>query len=477
MLVRLDQLSGKHVVVMGLGLNQGGVGTATFFAERGAHVLVTDLKSREELAPSIAQLRPYEERGLIEYVLGEHRAEDFSSADLVMKNPGVPLDSPYIAAAVAAGVPVESDTALFFEWCSRPIIGVTGTKGKTTTTALISHFMKAQFADVVTAGNLQVSQLEALGKVGADSQVVLELSSFGLETLKSHRKSPHIACFTNFFADHLNRYASLDDYFEAKAQLFLFQTPEDWCVLNAESEFLQKNAARAKSRIVWFASSCAQGAHVCVRDGWFCATRLTSTMGDHLRVALVSALQLVGAHNVQNALAAIATALCAGVTPEHIAEALPKFTGVSFRIERRREVDGVVYINDTASTVPESTRASLEAISQPIVLISGGSDKGLNIDTLAQTIVHRAKAVVLLPGNATTRLEGALRDNLNLFHKSMDITRAGTMREAVDAARALAKPGDAVVLSPGLTSFGLFQNEFDRGRQFNDAVEKLHAAV
>lgn len=473
-MIDLAQFKNKRVLILGLGQNQGGVGAAAFFARLGARVTVTDLKTERELGASLEQLAKYPE---IEYVLGRHRDEDIRAAQLIIKNPAIPSDSPYLLLAHKLGVPVESDVSLFFELCAAPIIGVTGTKGKTTTTTLVAELLRAQFGarEVVAAGNLQVSVFDALGEMGeqvSDKKIVLELSSFALETLAIHSKSPHIACMTNFFADHLNRYDSLESYFQAKAQIFAHQSSDDMCVLNYESEIIRAHAAQVKSRVIWFSRECAPGAHVCVRDGQICATGFAGFV-DHAPIAPIESIKLAGEHNLQNVLAACAVALCAGVEPRAIKQVLREFSGVAFRLEKIGEYEGVTFINDTSSTVPESTEVSLRAY-PGAVLISGGSDKGLDVKKLARAIAEHARAVVLLPGTATDALVLFLEKEIREQGKSVQVTRAQTMRDAVDQAISIARANDhnTILLSPGLTSFGLFQNEFDRGRQFNQAIKE-----
>jgi UDP-N-acetylmuramoylalanine--D-glutamate ligase len=241
------ELRGKRALVMGLGVHGGGLGVTRFLVEQGVHVTVTDLRTAEQLAPTLEQLK-----GLpVEYVLGEHREADFRSADLVIRNPGVPRESAYLQVAREAGAAIEMEMTLFFRLCPGPIIGITGTKGKTTTTLLTAAMLKQQFPDTVVAGNLRVSALEQLPKITPRTPVVLELSSWQLEGLGEAGLSPRFACVTNISADHLDRYPSMASYIEAKRQIFLHQGSDGLVVLNMTDATVANMALRAPGHVAW----------------------------------------------------------------------------------------------------------------------------------------------------------------------------------------------------------------------------------
>jgi len=451
---------GKRVLVMGLGVHGGGLGVTRFLVGQGATVTVTDLKSAEQLRPSLEALA-----GLpVRYVLGEHRTEDFSHTDLIVRNPGVPADSPYLAIARQHGVPIEMEMGLFFRLCPAPIIGITGTKGKTTTTLLVGDMLRQVEPGTVIAGNLRISALELLPQIGLTTPVVLELSSWQLEGLEPHRLNPHIAAVTNISPDHLNRYRDLEEYAAAKKLIFRFQSPDDFLVLNADDAVVQGFAAEAQGRVAWFSrQKPVVGAYL---DG----EQLLWWWGGHIHaVASRGDLRLPGVHNLENALAAMAIAGVWGAPPEAMGEALRSFRGVEHRLELVAEINGVRYVNDTTSTAPAAALAALAALAGPIVLIAGGADKKLDFSELGAAIARRVKALLLLEGTATDKLAAAVR----AVKADLIAGRFNDLRAAVQAAQDIAQPGDTVLLSPGCASFGMFANEFERGEQFKAIVAGL----
>jgi UDP-N-acetylmuramoylalanine--D-glutamate ligase len=433
---------GKRALVMGLGVFGGGAGVARFLAERGARVTVTDLQPAERLAGSIAALRGYD----IRFVLGEHRERDFLEADFVVRNPGVPRDQPLLRLAEQRAIPIYMEMTLFFLECpSRRITGVTGTKGKTTTTTLVGEILTAAGRDVVVAGNLLVSALAQLPRITPDTDVVLELSSFQLEGLEGIRVSPPVSAITNLMADHLNRYGSLAEYFDAKKHIYRYQDRDGVLVLNRDDAYSPELAADAPGRVVWFSRA------------------------DDVPGAAQSRLR--GAHNRSNLAAAAVVARELGVEAGVIGRAIAAFGGVPYRQQLVRERGGVQYVNDTAATTPEAAIAALQAADRPVVLLAGGADKDLDFTALGAAVraaeagPARVKAVVLLEGSATDKLAAALGDKVLGRHRDL--------RAAIQQAAAAAAPGDMVLLSPGCASFGLFANEFDRGDRFNAIVRSL----
>ena len=432
-------LSGRRVVVMGLGLHGGGVAMVRYLCGRGARVLATDLRDRQTLAPSLRALADLD----VEYVLGEHRDQDFAGADLVIRNPAVPEDSPYLVAARAAGVPIEMEMGLFFAGFDRDrIVGVTGTRGKTTTATFIHHALAAAGRPAVLAGNMRISAVGLLDELKSESIVVLELSSWQLEGLVQHEVSPAWAVVTNVLEDHLDRYRDRDAYAEAKRTILAFQRHDDLAVLNRGNPYTVGFAASASGRVAWFSESDPV-------PGW-----------DRARIA--------GEHNRANLAAASKVLSDLGLSDAEIASAVASFPGVAYRqevIARRR---GIVWVNDTTSTTPDATIAALHALAPPFVWIAGGSEKHLDFAALARLAVEKRgqlRAVVMLPGAASERLAASL--------PGLAVHSVATMDEAVRTADALARPGDTVLLSPACASFGLFLNEFDRGDQFNAQVRSL----
>ncbi len=427
---------------MGLGLNGGGVGVAKFFCRQGAMVLVTDLQTKEQLQKSIDELKNFK----VEFALGGHRDEDFTNADLIVKNPAVPPDSRYLKIAKEHKVPIRSDTDIFFELCKAPIIGVTGTKGKTTTATLIYLFLKTKYPKTIMAGNMGISPLEIFPKIGRGSKVVLELSSFELEGLK---KSPDVSVITSLFPDHLNRYKSFDDYVEAKKIIFKYQIRDNYFVLNLDDPKIGELSEEATARVRFFSKN-KPFAPIIPKEG----------------------LKIFGDRNISNISAAIEVAKIFRISRENIKKVLLNFKGVKNRQEFVAEKQGVKYFNDTAATNPDSAIFGIKTFKQRfpagnLILIAGGVDKKLNYADLALEIKKSVSCLVLLPGSASDILK---KEISSLPAENLKIIPAGSMKEAVSIAEKEAKPGDIVLLSPAAASFNLFKNEFDRGDQFKEQV-------
>lgn len=466
-------LRGKRVLVMGLGLHGGGLGVARWLLKQGAQVKVTDLKKAEDLAPSLKALNSNKAIGSeIELVLGEHRETDFTHADLIVRNPGVPRESKYLALAQARGIPIRMEMGLFFEELPHgvdQVIGITGTKGKTTTTMMVGAILHKSNVKTVVAGNLRVSALELLDEIDGDTPVVLELSSFQLEEFENLRMSPRIAAITNIFPDHLNRYRDMTEYAAAKANIFQHQAISDYCILNFDNSILTHLRPHVPSRVVWFSRLRA------LNDGAFVDREaiVWSEHGSKEIILPLADLGTRGEHNVENALAATAVASVWGAEPQAIAEALREFKGVPDRLEVVRELDGVTYINDTTATAPTATIAALNALAgraRTIVLIAGGADKGLDYGEMATTIGRMKPRVILVRGSATPKVEEAMRAAgcgdliVGVFEQFED---------AVSRSRDEAQRGDIVLLSPGAASFGMFANEFQRGELFREIVTRM----
>jgi UDP-N-acetylmuramoylalanine--D-glutamate ligase len=462
-------LSGKRILVMGLGLHGGGLGVTRWLVGQGARVTVTDLKSEDELATAVAALSGLDLR----LALGGHRESDFREAELVIRNPGVPAESPYLRVARDAGVPVEMEMGLFFRLCPAPIIAITGTKGKSTTTSLVGAILRQSRPDAVVAGNIAggspqwhgaLPALELLPHIQPDTPVVLELSSWQLEGLPSD-SCPHIAAVTNVSPDHLNRYDSMSSYAGSKKTVFVHQRPTDIVVLNYDNPYTCAFATEAPSRVAWFSRrGPVQGAFVegrAIRWRWD---------GRDLTVASTDDIRIPGAHNVENVLAATAVALAWGARPDDVGAAIREFHGVPHRLEFVAETGGVRYYNDTTATTPDAAVAALKALSvdRPVVLIAGGSDKGLAYEEMAAEIMGRTRALVLLAGRGTERLSKAI---LATGGGAPDVY--ASLTTAFAAATEAARPGDAVLLSPGCASFGMFANEFERGDGFRALVREL----
>lgn len=453
-------LRGAHVLVVGLGIHGGGLGVVRFLVEQGAQVVVTDLKKADELAPSLSELE-----GLpVRYVLGEHRLADLDGVDMVVRNPAVPAESPFLAAAQARGIPIEMEMGLFMRRCPARVIGITGTKGKTSTTLMLGAILRAAAPDAVVAGNLRISALQLLPRIGPQTPVVLELSSWQLEGLAPHRLSPHIGVITNVTPDHLNRYRDFAAYAAAKATMLRWQEAGDVAVLNRDDPVVAAMVGEGDGRTIWF--SLNQPVDGVFYDG---ESIVLDWRGRRAVLAQGSDVQTPGEHNLANALAACAAAVAWGIEPSANSRGLRAFTGVEHRLELVGELDGVRYYNDSAATAPAAALAGLAAMTRPVVLIAGGADKNLDFAELGAAIAGRVKALVLLQGTATEKLHAAVR----AAGGAHAAATCDSMASALARARERASAGDAILLSPGCASFGLFANEFDRGDQFRQAVREL----
>ena len=436
---------GKKVLVMGLGLHDGGVGTVIFLAKQGAKVTVTDLRSRRELASSLRKIAHL--KG-IRYVLGRHSRRDFVNADCVVKNPGVRPDSPYLLLARKHRIPVISDVGIFFDECPCRIIGVTGTRGKSTAAYLIWKLLKIKFPRIWLGGNIRKSVLEFLPRLRSHDIVVLELSSFQLHDLEEVGKSPGIAVVTNIMRDHLNWHATMRAYMAAKTVIFKYQHSSDVLFANAHDLKVRRLVRRAPSKVIF--------------------PVLPRTLEKIVDLNL-------GAHYRGAASLAVGVAEHMGVGREAIIHLVRAFKGLEGREEEIAVVRGVHCINDTTATVPEAAIAALVrfracAGRHCLILIAGGQDKNLQFKEMARVMRGYADEVILLPGTAGEKMKKELRSRKQ--QSRIVYTEVSSMREAVNAAFEHTKAGDYIVLSPGAASFGIFLNEFDRGQKFIEEVEK-----
>jgi UDP-N-acetylmuramoylalanine--D-glutamate ligase len=436
-----SHFEGKKITVMGLGLLGRGLGDVRYLAECGAELIVTDLKPRDQLATSLEALAGFPQ---ITYVLGEHRREDFRDRDFILKAAGVPLDSPYIAEARAAGIPIKMSASWFAEIAQIPLVGITGTRGKSTTTHMIEAILTHAGFPLLLGGNVRgVSTLALLPEVEDVSIALMELDSWQLQGFGEAKLSPNVAVFTTFFPDHMNYYHDdLDAYLADKADIFLSQEPTDTLILGSQ-----------------------------------CADQVRSAYGDRIEAHVIVAgghdfradweLKIPGEHNRYDAALAVEAARALEIDDETIREALAGFGGVPGRLQLVRTVDGVAYYNDTTATTPEAAIAGLTALDEifhgRIVLITGGADKTLPIDAYVEAVRKHAKRIVLIAGSGTDRVKGEFPE-APVFDN---------LAAAFNDARAHATPGDVVLLCPGFASFGVFRNEFDRGDQFDTLVINL----
>ncbi|MEZ4571056.1 MAG: UDP-N-acetylmuramoyl-L-alanine--D-glutamate ligase [Thermomicrobiales bacterium] len=380
----MGELAGKNVLVLGLGVNQGGSGVARYLVGQGANVRVTDMLPEDRLAGSLAALD-----GLpIGYTLGGHDPADIEWADIVVRNPGVPRQAEMLRLSVDLGKQIEMEMTLFFRACPAPIIGVTGTKGKTTTTHMIATLLRQSWSDARLAGNMGRSAVMELDELDASVPVVIELSSFQIEGLGAQRLSPRIAVFTNLAEDHLDRYESFDHYSRTKAALAEYQRPDDWLIFNRDDSMLSGLLQGMPGQVVTFGRQAVDGSHVF----WIEEGRFRGRWdGAPMDFGAVGRVKIPGEHAQLNALAAIAAATAAGVPAELIRAGLAEIAAVPDRMERVATVDGVEYVNDTTATIPAAAIAALRSFpDREVIVIAGGSEKHVSLKGFAAELAARA---------------------------------------------------------------------------------------
>jgi UDP-N-acetylmuramoylalanine--D-glutamate ligase len=449
----------EKVLVMGLGIAGGGLGVTKWLHQQGAQITITDLRNKKLLATTIAKLKNYP----IKYVLGQHRARDFKSADLIIKNPAVPIESSYLKIAKKHHIPITSDIEIFSQRWPGKMIALTGTKGKSTTVNLIYHILKAAKKPCYLGGNVGETPLLFLSQAKPNQTIILELSSFQLESLKI---SPDISIVTNIFPDHLNRHHTMTRYKSAKANIFKNQLFHQYTVLNYDNYASRQLANQVKAKLTFFSTKIDICPKNCQTLFYIKDSRLmmAENRSSHL-IMTINKIKLLGQHNLENILAAAATAYLSNIRPLVIAKAINNFTGIPHRLELVRTINNVKYYNDTTATNPGATIMALETLSKNknIILIAGGADKNLSFDDLALKIKKTCLAVTMLSGTATPKFIKALK---KINYPLKNISEFNNFKKAVYSAKAMAQPGDVVLLSPGCASFGMFTNEFDRGKKF-----------
>lgn len=449
---------------MGLGLHGGGLATVQWLLKKKALVTVTDLKTAKQLRDTLRKLS----RRNITYVLGRHRDKDFSEVDMIVKNPGVPDTSPYLALARKNKIPIETDISIFLSLLRKKdnVIGITGTKGKSTTTSLITHILRTAGKKPVMAGNIRISPLSILRSITAKTPVVLELSSWQLDDIQHMRWSPHVAVLTNVMPDHLNRYGSLTAYARSKAAIFNHQTKRDVLITNADDPIISKMTRSVKSQKVLFSIHDKTTSFVHVKNHF-----VYSRTSRHPLIKLDD-IRFPGSHNVSNILSSVAVTLNLGIARKDIVKAILTFPGVPGRMEVVRKLGITTFYNDTTATTPDASMSAIRSLPKGIVLIAGGSDKNLPYDVFAEAVGRSADLTILLPGTATDKIVRLLRKK-----KSQRYRIVHDMKQAVESAWDYAKRNKtgSIVLSPGAASFGLFVHEFDRGDQFIRHVKRIKA--
>ncbi|MFZ0133070.1 MAG: UDP-N-acetylmuramoyl-L-alanine--D-glutamate ligase [Desulfobacterales bacterium] len=457
------QLSGKKIAVVGLGAS--GTAVAAFLARRGAVVTATDSAHEAHLSPTALALR---EKG-IRLELGGNRPEVFAEADMVVISPGVPHDAAPFAACRARGIPVLGEVELAARFIDAPIVAITGTNGKTTTTTLVGEMLRRSGIDAFVGGNIGTPLISYVDEGKKAAVVVAEISSFQLDTIERFR--PKVAVLLNIAEDHLDRYPDLDAYARSKARIFENQGPDDFAVLNGDDDRLARMAGDLSARKLFFGRVDA-GAPPLDAEGALISdaslifrTRWTASGPDSERAGVpCSAIKLFGRHNIENAAAAGLATLAVGGRMAAVADTLGEFGGLPHRLEFVAAVGGVRYYDDSKATNVDAVHRAIECFEAPIVLLLGGRNKRGDFRLLEESVRRRVKQLVLF-GEAGREIAAALGGAARIRH-------AQSMAEAVAAAGSIAVPGDIVLLAPGCASFDMYENYARRGEDFRRHVER-----
>jgi len=452
------EIKGKKAAVLGFGIsNRPLAGT---LADWGASVTVFDKKKEEEFSDILPD---YIERG-IRFSLGENYLDNLKGFDIIFRTPGMRFDLPQITRALDEGAELTSEIEEFVKLCPAKIYGITGSDGKTTTSTLIFRMLEEQGYNCYLGGNIGTPLFDKLDGINPDDRVVLELSSFQLHTMKD---SPHVAVITNITPNHLDVHKSMEEYIDAKKNIFRYQTPAGRVVLNADNAITAGFLSEVPGKPVLFSS----------REEVICGaflrnSRIVYRDDSEVDILPIEKIKLPGMHNVENLMAAI-SAVMPEVSIDTIRHVAQTFEGVEHRIEFVREIDGVSFYNDSIGSSPTRTIASLKAFSRKVILIAGGYDKNLSYDELGEVLHNHASALVLM-GNTAHKIEQAYRKYIYAIGaEPVPVIHVSKMEAAVAEAFSIAGSGDIVLLSPASASFDLYSNFMERGNHFKDIVNGL----
>ena len=454
------ELDNKRVLVVGLG--KSGVASALFLKARGARVTVSDIKSGDELRNEIPALLDHG----ITVETGGHGERTFRGQDLIVVSPGVPVDAPLLVQARSLGEPVIGEIELAAQFLPGPIVAITGSNGKTTTTTLTGEILAAGGLPALVGGNIGTPAISLAERANPQTAIVLEVSSFQLETIQTFH--PRIAVVLNVTPDHLDRHRALEVYVDAKARIFENQRGDDFAVLNGDDPICLSMAARTRAQVFWFSRQREVSQGAWVRNGMI-VFRGGAGQSSQREIMLVSEIPLKGAHNLENVLAAVSAGALMGCEPEKIRQAVKNFKAVEHRLEFVATIHGVDYYNDSKATNVDATIKALESFTANIHLILGGKDKGSDYSVLNDLLRQRVKRVYTI-GAAAGKIESQIVSSKN---GGPEIVHAETLENAVRKANAVAEPGDVVLLAPACASFDQFKNYEQRGQVFKEIVQTL----
>lgn len=450
-------LKGKKVLVVGAG--KSGLAVSRFLAGKQSIVVLTDAGNPVYPGGELDQLK---HEG-VDLVLGRYPEVRKGSFDLVVLSPGVPLSEDPARAALAQGIEITGELELAYIFARAPIIAITGTNGKTTTTALLGEIFKDAGWKTLVGGNIGLPLVTEIEKYGLKDMIVAEVSSFQLETTRSFK--PKVGLLLNITPDHLDRHLTMENYVEAKAKIFANQGPGEYAVLNYDNLLTAALGDRPKGQVIFFSRRVELQKGVFVRAG-----KITANLdGKETVVCGIGELGIPGAHNLENALAAVAAAVAVRVDNASLAGTLKRFKGVPHRLEFVAEISGVRYINDSKGTNPDASIKALEAYESPIVLIAGGKNKGSDFGEFARKVKEKARVLVVLGQSAQLIAEAVRANGFENIQAAVDF------EEAVNLAHKAARPGDIVLLSPACASWDMFKSFEERGDLFKRLVHGLKA--
>lgn len=447
---------GQKVIVAGTGIS--GIAAAKLLLEIGGEVVLYDGNADQDPEKIKAS---FKEQAKVTVVLGELKRTDLVGVELCIVSPGVPMDSPFVATIVDAKIPIWGEIQLAYHCAKGKLAAITGTNGKTTTTALTGEIMKAHYESVFVVGNIGIPYTQVALETQDESVTVAEISSFQLETIMDFH--PNVSAILNITPDHLNRHYTMDCYVQTKEKIAMNQKGSEVCVLNFDDDYLREFGEHTTAKVVWFSrftkpdrGAYMEGDMICYTDG----IRSQELLNVH-------DMNLIGAHNYENVMAAVCITKAAGIPDEIIVEQIKQFKAVEHRIEFVTEKNGVRYYNDSKGTNPEAAVKAIEAMTRPTVLIGGGYDKGSEFDLYVKAFKDRVKLLVLI-GQTSDKIEATAKK-----YGFTNIIKAESLKEVVDICAENAKDGDAVLLSPACASWGMFDNYEQRGRLFKEYVNAL----
>ncbi len=448
-------IAGKNVLVFGSGIS--GIGAAGLLEERGASVTLYDGNDKLDAEEIRGKMK---DGAKTDIVLGEFPEELLSKLDLVIISPGVPTDLPIVNRMREVDIPVVGEIELAYELGKGEVLAITGTNGKTTTTALLGEIMKAVYDSAFVVGNIGIPYTNVVDETRDDSVIVAEMSSFQLESIVDFR--PRVSAILNITPDHLNRHHTMEAYIQAKKNVAINQTAEDTCVLNYEDEVLREFGETLQTKVLYFSSKRKLDKGIYLEDG-----NIIYRNPDECLVSNVKELKLLGVHNYENVMAAVAMAAAYGVPMDSIRKTIKEFAGVEHRIEFVAEKNGVAYYNDSKGTNPDAAIRGIQAMNRPTYLIGGGYDKQSEYKEWIESFDGKVKKLLLI---------GQTREKIAKEAEECgftDIMLLDTFEDAVLTAAKLAEPGEAVLLSPACASWGMFKNYEERGDKFKEIVNSL----